>query len=424
VTVFPRPVGEEPSRQGPWLRLVRASPEPVSPELALVSPDLAATVRSTPDAFVLGELAQAETPEPDRSDGGGVDGVVRYDTRDLLLERHGLALDLETRAGRRTWRLTLARGEVVEAAGETVPPRIDALLRTLVGDDDLRRVPVRSDSPEIGRLEERIAVQRHSLLAHDAGVRLAADPENLHQLRVASRRLRAFLRVARELVDRGWAGELNEPLRELGRVTGPARDLDVLLERLGREVESLDERERDAAAELLAGLRDDRGALQRQLVSLLDGAAYRGLLERLALPVEAAVEPGRRTLEQLAARELRGLVARVRKLGKEPAAERLHALRIRVKRVRYAAELGGLPGGARTSRVISAATLLQDLLGAHQDAVVAEERIRALAYRIGSPQVAFVAGRLAERQRRRRDELHEQLPAAWRRLRKLTRKQG
>jgi CHAD domain-containing protein len=74
--------------------------------------------------------------------------------------------------------------------------------------------------------------------------------------------------------------------------------------------------------------------------------------------------------------------------------------------------------------VIAAATLLQDVLGAHQDSAVAEERIRALANRIGSPQVAFVAGRLAERQRQRREDLQQRLPPAWKRLRKLARESG
>jgi len=92
-----------------------------------------------------------------------------------------------------------------------------------------------------------------------------------------------------------------------------------------------------------------------------------------------------------------------------------------VKRVRYAAELGGLRGGGRTARVIEAATSLQDILGGHQDAVVAEQRIRGLAERSDDPGVAFAAGRLAERQRQRRDALQQQLPAAWRRLRKLSR---
>lgn len=423
-----------PQRGRASLRLVRAPEEslgPISPELVLVSPDLAAAVRSTPDALVVDASGPASgmpplpaSGRPGGSDGAGVRGAVRYDSRDLLLERHGLTLELATDGTGRLWRLTLARGETVEEPAEDdgVPGRIASLLATLVDGRELRRVPVRSENAEIQRLEERIAAQLRSLLAHDAGTRLASDPENLHQLRVASRRVRAFLRVARELVDADWAGEINGSLRELGRASGPARDLDVLIDHLHGQIRSLDDRDREAAAELIAALERDRNYLQNELLAALDGEQYRRLLDQLGLPVQAAVTPAARTLEQLAARELRKLIVQVRRLGKAPPDEQLHALRLRVKRVRYAAELGGLPGGARTARVIRAAMKLQDVLGEHQDAVVAEERIRAQAYLIGSPQVAFVAGRLAERQRRRRDDLQQRLPSAWRQLRRLARR--
>jgi CHAD domain-containing protein len=409
----------------PWLRLLRSAPEPVSPELALVSPELADAVRPTPDAVVVGpEGAGDEEPEAEGSGGDGPRATARYDTADRLLERHGLGLELESRGSRRFWRLTLPRGEVVEASseGERVPGRIESLLRALAGADDLRRVPARSRDPQVRRLEKHVAEQRRALLAHDAGVRLASDPENLHQLRVASRRLRAFLRVAREHAGASWAAEIEAALREVGAASGPARDLDVLLEHLRAEVATLEPREHEAAAELILALEHDRADLQRGLLEVLDAESYRLLLEQLGLGVEPPAEPGSRTLEQLAARELRKLVGRVRKLGSSPPDDQLHALRIRVKRVRYAAELAGGSGSERSARVIAAATILQDVLGAHQDAAVAEERIRALAYRIGSPQIAFVAGRLAERQRRRRDELQQRLPAAWKRLRKLAAK--
>jgi CHAD domain-containing protein len=411
----------------PWLRLVRAAAEPVSPELALISPELAETVRPTPDAVVVGpEGSEEAEPEGDgSSDGEAPRATARYDTADLLLERHGLMLELESRGSRRLWRLALPRGEVVEAwsNGEPAPARIESLLRALADADELRRVPARSDDPQVKRLQKRVAEQRRSLLAHDAGVRLGSDPENLHQLRVASRRLRAFLRVAREHVDESWAAEIQSALRDAGAVSGPARDLDVLLEHLREQVATLEPRDHEAAAELILALERDRAELQRGLLEALDGEPYRQLLEKLGLGIEPHDEPGARTLEQLAARELRRLVVRVRKLGSSPPDEQLHKLRIQVKRVRYAAELaGGSSGDGRSGRVIAAATLLQDVLGAHQDASVAEERIRALAYRIGSPQIAFVAGRLAERQRQRRDELQQRLPTAWKRLRKLAAK--
>jgi hypothetical protein len=53
-----------------------------------------------------------------------------------------------------------------------------------------------------------------------------------------------------------------------------------------------------------------------------------------------------------------------------------------------------------------------------------EERLREVAYRLDTSGVAFVAGRLAERERIRRNEIHDALPAAWKKLRKLARKSG
>jgi CHAD domain-containing protein len=404
---------------------VRSAPGPagpVSPELVLVSPELAAIVVGTPDALIVGdsEPADEEFEEP-RSHGGAPGATVRYDTSDLVLERHGLTLELESRDDLQLWRLTLPRGETVElpAGPSGVPRRIAALLDTLVGDEHLRRVPKRSESPEIERLEAQLLVQRRSLIAHDAGARLAVDPENLHQLRVASRRVRAFLRVARDLVDSDWAAELNGALRRLGQESNQARDLDVLLEHLEHEAPTLGAPDSEAATQLIRMLERDRDTVQAQLEEMLNSGEHHAMLEQLALPVEVAEEPTDRTLADLAARELRRLLTQVRALGKSPADEKLHELRIRVKRVRYAAELGGLRGGKSTERVIAAATALQDILGAHQDAVVAEQRIRALAERSEDSRVAFAAGRLAERQRQRRDALQRQLPAAWRRLRKL-----
>src|SRR4029453_19574877 len=74
-------------------------------------------------------------------------------------------------------------------------------------------------------------------LLHDPGVRLGSDPEELHQMRVATRRLRAFLRAGRDLLDRSWSEPLRDELGWLGRALGPARDLDVLVQRLPEDNE-------------------------------------------------------------------------------------------------------------------------------------------------------------------------------------------
>ncbi len=406
------------------LRLVRAtagSVGSVSPELSLVDPALAAAVRATPDAVVVG--AATKTPDWFGASSTSTPSSTTYDTRDLLLERHGLKLELVSGGGTRTWRLTAARGEVVETttAGAGVPAEIEALLTNVMAGSELIQVPARSSDPDVRRLEQHVADQHHALVKYDVGVRIASDPESLHQLRVASRRLRTFLGVARDLVDEEWAREIRGGMRELGRATTEARDVDILLERVRDVVRSFDVRDRAGGDTLLQTLEEDRRALQHVLVAVLNSGLHRAVLDRLALPVVPAPVPPARKLDQLAARELRRLAARVRRLGKHPSDSALHDLRIKVKQVRYATELGDARRGKRTRRVVKAATRLQDILGEHHDAAVGEERLREVASRYDSSGVAFAAGRIAERERIRRSEIHQRLPAAWSKLRKLTR---
>ena len=90
----------------------------------------------------------------------------------------------------------------------------------------------------------------------------------------------------------------------------------------------------------------------------------------------------------------------------------LHDARIKAKRVRYAAEVAG------SKDVVERAKRLQDVVGEHQDAVVAEERLRALP----EPATALlVGGRLIERQRARRHSARAEVPKAWRKLAKTIR---
>ena len=417
------------SRRGrPWLRLVRTEPDdigPVSPELVLVDPPLAATLRVTPDAIVVDE-AQAPSALPVVCRDGSPEGTTataHYDTRDRLLERHGLKLEL-TGGGAPAWRLTAARGErvLLPHAGAGVPAEIQSLLRTVIREHELVEVPVRSSDPDIRRLEDLVAKQHRSLLRHDVGARIAADPESLHQVRVAARRVRAFLAVGRDLVDADWAAEINDSMRGVGKASNDARDVDILLDKVRAEVRGFDVRDRPAAEALLERLEDNRRSLQRTLVAALDSDRYQRVLDQLAAPAVPSPKKPERKLDQLAVRELRRLVARVRRLGKRPPDEALHGLRIKVKRVRYASELGGNTADKRTRRVIDSATEIQDLLGEHQDAVVAAKRLREVAYALDETGISFVAGQLAERERVRRDGIHDRVPAAWKELRKLAKK--
>lgn len=344
-----------------------------------------------------------------------------YDTSDRDRERVGMTLSrLPSEAGVE-WRLTLPLGERVEewepgTNGLAPPDDIVRLIGSVTAGNPLVPGPPLSREPGALRLREMIETQRIALIAHDPGVRVGEDPENLHQHRVAARRTLAFLRAARAYLDPAWRQPLAAALRQLGDVTGPVRDLDVALAHLRDEVDRLDETDQLAKGVLLERLADELGSRRERLLEALDGSDYRLLLARLRFPPRLAEGVDEIPLESLAKKEFRRLAKLVGRLGGQPDQETIHRLRIALKRARYAAELAA-PKGAVRKRFLADAGALQDLLGEHQDAVVAEQRLRGAAIEDVRTAAAFAAGRLAERQRRRREHVRERLPAAWKRLR-------
>ena len=240
---------------------------------------------------------------------------------------------------------------------------------------------------------------------------------------MAVRRLRAILRAARGSLD----PEASEPLRDelswLGGALGPARDLDVLLEHLEAAAsECLDGPDRAAFGPLLMRLRVERKHAYATVVEALESERYLSLLESLdTFAADPPVIDESLSLPALAADELGGARKAAKELGDDPADDSSTGLRIRVKRLRYAAELAEPLAGKPAARVVDRARAAQDALGAHQDAVVAEERLRALA-RDAEPAAALAAGRLIEAERRRRRNARREYPRAWARLQKAARR--
>jgi CHAD domain-containing protein len=260
-----------------------------------------------------------------------------------------------------------------------------------------------------------------ALLAHDAGTRDGTDIEHLHQMRVAVRRMRAALKAARPLLDRAWADGLRAELGWLGRALGPVRDLDVLLERLRGETATLPAREREAGEQLVGALVAERETARAEMLDVLGSARYRALLHRLAdairlpLPTPSATE-AQPELVDLVRGEVRRLRKAVRAAGDDPPDAVLHELRILGKRVRYTGELVEPMLGAPVKQLLKATAGLQEVLGDHQDACVAETRIRGLLDALGEypdAHVVFVAGRLVERERARAEAKRGEWWAAW-----------
>jgi CHAD domain-containing protein len=265
------------------------------------------------------------------------------------------------------------------------------------------------------RLEEQV----ERLLASDPGVRLGDDPEDVHQLRVATRRLRAFLRVARPLVEREWADGLRDELGWLGRSLGPARDLDVMLDRLRTDLAELGD-DAATAGGLVEALGAEREHARTDALQALSDGRYFALLDRLETVAEPPLTGDDVTLRRLFRKELKRARAVFEALGPDAADEELHGARIRVKRARYAAELASHELGKQGDRFVDAAKELQDVLGEHQDAVIAEQRLRAWAQ--AHPDAGLAAGRLIDRALARKQQARSDWPARWKKLDKLGRK--
>ena len=253
------------------------------------------------------------------------------------------------------------------------------------------------DAQPVEHIRHFLAEQLRALEADDPGVRLGDDVDAVHRLRIATRRGRALIRATKPFFGDGLA-PLSAELRWLTGLLGPVRDLDVLLERLRLEVACLDA-DRGGGDALISLLEDERAHARGKLLAGLDDARYLALLAQFDETLQAIPPvPEGSTLDELVARELRRLRRRASRLPELPSDSELHDLRKTAKHVRYAAELASLTGAPAMKRFVAAVKEFQDVVGEHQDAVVAEERIRAVA----SQESAIAAGRLIERERERR----------------------
>jgi CHAD domain-containing protein len=275
-----------------------------------------------------------------------------------------------------------------------------------------------TEAPPAELLRAALRDQYERLLAHDPGTRLGTDPEHLHQMRVATRRARAFLRAARPLLDEEWASALRDELGWLGSVLGPARDLDVLVEHVREEVEALGSGH--GLEGFVASLDREHEETRAAVVAALSEDRYFALLDRLEGVEPELTEGSGETLGKLWRDEFRRTRRAFEKLDSDSADAELHAARIKVKRARYAAELAERELGDPGEKFVAAAKRLQDVLGGHQDAVVAEQRLSAWAE--ADPARAEAAERLHERERERRQDARSAWPAAWKKLRKRARK--
>lgn len=274
---------------------------------------------------------------------------------------------------------------------------------------------VTASDPVAAHVRASLHGQLHAVLRYESGTRSGRDPEDLHQMRVSVRRMRAVLKTAPGTVPD--SDELRAELGWLGAALGPVRDLDVLIGRLRAEAEDFPADERQAVEQLIAGLVSDRMKARRLLVAALNSARYQSLLRALAETIEAPLpeDPGL-DLMHLVRKPYRRLHKAVEALGEDPPDAALHELRIMGKRLRYASELAGPIAGKQVKKLLRATKEFQEVLGDHQDACVAEQEVRRLLAEQGDVvewDLVFVAGRLVEREHVRRATQRSLWPQAW-----------
>jgi len=266
------------------------------------------------------------------------------------------------------------------------------------------------DRDEEDGLERAVRLDRREIVECQAGVLRGADPELLHRQRVATRRLRSLLRSAGPLTsDPKRAHRLAEDLRWLGRALGAVRDRDVLIDYLVDELTRLEEAA--AFGAVLELIDSERQEARRELASVFASERYQTLLQELEQPPRLRAGED---IRSVALSEHERMVEAFPALDDDPSDGELHEFRIQVKRARYAAGAAGA-----SERYMERARALQDILGEHQDAAVAENDIRDLLSRVrGTGRTALAAGRLIERQRIRRSEARRVWRKAWKRLRR------
>lgn len=244
------------------------------------------------------------------------------------------------------------------------------------------------------------------------------EPDAVHQMRVAARRMRSVLRVYRKLLP--GTSRLQSELRWLGRRLAGSRDLEVQQEHFQSAVSSL-------PVELAVGpvsARLDRhfapalASARADVLATLGDKRYRRLLDsvdQLLADPELASRASRSASSELP-RQLRQAYRRTKR---RLSSDTLHRTRKAAKQYRYALEVAEPAVGRRARQARKQVRTLTKVLGEHQDSAVARPVLRDLGMRAHlAGENGFTFGLLYERERARGEEVERVYPTYWKRVRK------
>lgn len=264
--------------------------------------------------------------------------------------------------------------------------------------------------------------QDTAMLAHEPGTRLGEDSEELHDMRVATRRMRAALKLFSGALPE-QASFYRHELKWVAGVLGEVRDLDVQIEHL-EKLFSEQEEDREVFGEVVGVLEERRGEARERMLEVLDSDRYDSFVNSFAGmlrrgPEEEQHEEGvaNQPIVMVATDLVSHRYKKWRKAGKdlseESPPEEYHEFRKEGKRLRYALEfLKDVYGEKPTMGLVKPLKELQDGLGRHQDLIVAAELLEnvAVGSRRLSPRTAFAMGSLFERHLQEAAGLRTSLP--------------
>jgi CHAD domain-containing protein len=245
---------------------------------------------------------------------------------------------------------------------------------------------IEPDDPmsEAGRKTFRFHYRR--MLYNEPGTRLGEDIEALHDMRVATRRMRAAFRIFGGYYEPKAVAPYLKGLKRTGRALGPVRDLDVFRAKVQAYLSSLPESQQGSLDGFLVVLEAQREAARQRMLTHLDSEKYARFKERFGQFVETEGmgsqpptlrgEPRPYRVRHVAPMVVYERLAAVRAYDEwvtipNPPLERLHALRIACKRLRYTLEFFREVLGPNSRTVVNEIVTMQDHLGALQDVVVA-----------------------------------------------------
>jgi CHAD domain-containing protein len=270
-----------------------------------------------------------------------------------------------------------------------------------------------------------VRAQRDAIVELDPAVRQDVE-DSVHSMRVATRRMRSTFKSFGKVLDRAVTDPIGDELKWLAGQLGVDRDREVLNERLSAALDEVPHTlVHGPVAERLSRWAGDRpGGASSRLIGVLDSHRYLALLDAVdglladpPLLKAAGKEPGN-ALPKAVRKDFGKVSALVEQaLELEPGSDRdvaIHEARKKTKRTRYAAEAAVPALGKPAKSLVKTMKSLQNLLGEHQDSVMARNtlsELSAVAHAAGES--AFTYGLLYGREEHRAAAVEDQLPGVW-----------